>query len=383
MNTKALLTVLSSHGCMAVTDRKHGLSSLLIRGVVGGVPTVAVGGEQAVNEQIYGFLDAVYWHHLNEGGGAARFIIGSGNRTVEVLRAVATLEHALGNRLRVDVELDLNRHALARPSFPVKIDWLRQLRARTTMSLPPLASRLSAEVNRESFRWYRSVSLGPWSGRLDGLQVCEAPATGIEPIHLQVGSLGTSGAESAARRRFLELATAVGSLNHIDASNVSSMAAFLRTVADDRDTGILANCETEHRLEAKVLRGATVVAVNGTRLEPVVKEWPFQFPTLWSHTHGARARYVDVLMRSNDIPWVVELKVNSGGKGMYYRHAIAQVVLYREFIRTATWIHPWFEDQGLDPQKCQAVVAFPTEGEDPRRLRALASLFEVKVTTLE
>ena len=107
------------------------------------------------------------------------------------------------------------------------------------------------------------------------------------------------------------------------------------------------------------------------------------FPTLWSHTHGARARYVDVLMRSNDIPWVVELKVNSGGKGKYYRHAIAQVVLYREFIRTATWIHPWFEDQGLDPQKCQAVVAFPTEGEDPRRLRALASLFEVNVTTLE
>lgn len=382
MNTKALLTVLSSHGCMAVTDRKHGLSSHLIRGVVGGVPTVAVGGEQEVNARIYGFLDAVYWHHLNDGRGAARFIIGSGNTTDEVLRAIATLEHSLGNRLRIDVELDLNRQALTRPSFPVKENWLRQLRARATMSLPSLASRLSAEVNRDSFRWYRSVSLGPWSGRMDGLQVCEAPATGIGPLCLQVGTPGTSGAESPARRRFIELASVMGGLKYIEESNVSSMAAFLRTVADDRDTGILANCEPEHRLESMLLRRATVVSVDGTPLEPVVKEWPFQFPTLWSHTPGARARYVDVLMRSNDVPWVLELKVDSGGKGKHYRHAIGQSVLYREFIRTATWIHPWFENQGLDPKKCEAVVAFPDESDDFCRLRELASLFEVKVTTL-
>ncbi len=382
MNTKDLLAELSRHRCEAVTDKKRGLSSHLIRGLMNGVPTVAVGGEQGVNTQINGFLDAVYWHNLNAGKGAARFILGRSDKSDEVLRAVATLEQALGDRLRVDVELDLNRHALTCPDFPEKKDWLRQLQARATMSLPSLASRLSAEVNRDSFRWYRSVSLGPWSGRLDGLQVCEAPATGIGPLSLQVGQPGTGGTESPARGRFIALAGVVGSIKHIETSNLSAMAALLRRVADDRDTGVLANCEPEHRLEAMVLRGAKVVSVDGAHLEPVIKEWPFQFPTLWSHIPGAKARYVDALMGSGDVPWVLELKVDSGGKGKHYRHAIGQSVLYREFIRTATWIHPWFENHGLDPKKCQAVVAFPKDGADLHPLRELASLFDVKVTTL-
>jgi hypothetical protein len=69
---------------------------------------------------------------------------------------------------------------------------------------------------------------------------------------------------------------------------------------------------------------------------------------------------VDALMRLGHIPYVVELKEPLGSSpGQGYRHAVTQAVLYREFIRRAEKVHPWFIKNELDPSKCLAVVAFP------------------------
>lgn len=90
-------------------------------------------------------------------------------------------------------------------------------------------------------------------------------------------------------------------------------------------------------------------------------------------------------MRSGEVPWAVELKVPSGGQGQYYRHAIKQAVLYREFIRSAKQLHPWFERRGLDATRCSAAVVLPFHGpkaeHNSREISWLASLFDVHVAT--
>jgi hypothetical protein len=120
----------------------------------------------------------------------------------------------------------------------------------------------------------------------------------------------------------------------------------------------------EHALESRILRGHTQITTpDGTPLallrgpDPVVN-WGSQFPTKWG-SEGS-ARYLDALLRDGSIPWAIEMKVaGGGGVGQYYRHAVAQAVLYRHFIRQADQLHWWFVDQGLEPTACRAAVVVP------------------------
>jgi len=128
-----------------------------------------------------------------------------------------------------------------------------------------------------------------------------------------------------------------------------------------------------------------VVRINaGVSLEPVITDYPFQFPTLW--TRDGSARFLDVLMRHKDVPYAVELKVPSQGGGEKYRHAISQAVLYREFIRRARQFHSWFKDNGMDAKKCEAVVAIPEVKKNQKGMlqkhRAVGELFGVKMIEL-
>lgn len=76
-------------------------------------------------------------------------------------------------------------------------------------------------------------------------------------------------------------------------------------------------------------------------------------------------RSIDAVLRSGDVPWVVELKVNSAGQGEYSRHAIALAVLYRHFVRTASSHNVWFAARGLAKEKCSAAIAIPAlQGRD-------------------
>jgi len=133
-----------------------------------------------------------------------------------------------------------------------------------------------------------------------------------------------------------------------------------------------------------VLRGKVPVQVGDTFLKVVCQKWPFQFPTRWSEK--GRPRYVDALLRDGEVPYFVELKVGTASMAQYFRHAVTQVVLYREFIRKALLLHPWFEEQGLDAKRCRAIVAFPkkakSKADDLSELRALAGFFDVEIVEL-
>src|SRR4051794_35441069 len=113
-------------------------------------------------------------------------------------------------------------------------------------------------------------------------------------------------------------------------------------------------------------------------------------PTTWSTGAassrkwgpGGKARYLDALLRDGSTPWAIEMKVQGGaGVGQYYRHAVAQAVLYREFIRRAEPLHPWFEKRGLVATDCRAAVVVPTipsqQARWRHRLMALCRVFDV------
>ena len=92
-------------------------------------------------------------------------------------------------------------------------------------------------------------------------------------------------------------------------------------------------------------------------------------------------------------PWAIEIKVDIGGSGTwiggYYRHAISQAVLYREFIRAGTPLHFWFTGQDLDAEDCRAAVVVPdlTAGNARRDHRAdlqsICKLFDVELIEVD
>jgi hypothetical protein len=112
-----------------------------------------------------------------------------------------------------------------------------------------------------------------------------------------------------------------------------------------------------------------------------------QFPTLWSPTGSVKE--LDVLMRSANCPWAVELKHHQpAGIATYYRHAVGQAALYRAFIRSARRLHPWFRRRGMEAASCEAAVAV-TRAEHPdwdlrlKHVQRLARLFRVHVAVID
>lgn len=360
------------------------ITSNLIWAIVDGTPVVAVGGDLEYDAQVHAVIDAVFWSRRRQSGRTAlvRLVYGSGPRDTEVMESVATLMAVFQGPECLQVERDFRPIRLSLPDF-AKIDgrWARLVEKRATAVLPPLAVDLGNLVNEPAFRWYRTVTGGYWSGRVDGLEVCRVtgnPGKG----DLDVGRVGKGGAQSREREVFEKIAASVPrDFDMSNPTNMQDVAEVIRSLVRERESGELKKVSVEHRLEARVLRGRVLVNDGQVTLTTVCGALPFQFPTKWSEI-GA-PRYVDVLMKKDDVPYVVELKVGTAGIGQYYRHAITQAVLYREFIRRAPLFHNWFTAQGLDCARCRAVVAFPRDSKsDPAcltELRRLAGAFDVEV----
>ena len=387
MQTKDILKYLSDRGIEAdcIMDRRNTLSGRLIRCVYKDTPLMVVGGEHSKEHQLNTVLDGIHWHLINFGiKGTVRIIIGSGVDTLEVLDAIAILLECYQGQLKIEIEVDFIPQNLTVPDFSRinKRNWLTFFQQQGSTTPPALAIKLTKLVDHESFRWYRSVTRGDWSGRVEGLEVCRV---GPDPDYgeLNIGKPGKNGNIGKARKLFLEIAK--GREGSFDISRIDEVVSVIRQVAISREKGELRNVQEEHHLESRILRGASQINVNvESPLEPVIKDYPFQFPTLWSPRGSAR--FLDVLMRNKDVPWAVELKVPSQGGGEKYRHAISQAVLYREFIRRASQVHPWFNEQDMDANKCKAVVAFPKMKAGQKEIltqhRAVGELFDVKIVEI-
>jgi hypothetical protein len=197
-----------------------------------------------------------------------------------------------------------------------------------------------------------------WSLRLEGLEVGRADANQVK---LGVGEDGKHGAQSRKRASWV---SATGHTSPLVTADAGEASRVISTFAEEwQGLGATYVGHDEHALESRILRGATSIDIDGKPLslikpDPVVN-WGSQFPTKWGP--GGKYRYLDALLRDGLTPWAIEMKVQGGaGVGQYYRHAVAQAVLYREFIRRATPLHdPWFKDQGLRASECEAAVVVP------------------------
>ena len=377
--TTDLMNQIKADDLASGSDRILSISAGRIR--VPSLGILAVGGEQSQNDQITGLMDALHWHRwANLRNSKLSYVLGHSDRLLAVSQAIALLLDTVNKQFEFSFQVDFNPFELQLPDLNGGSEVrCTQLQARDEADLPALARAVNEQVRDCCFRWNRTLTGNEWSGRVDGLEVCRLDQNGKGILRL--GELGRTGKESMARERFRGL---VGRDEfHFDESNLQAAVAVIANLAADRRRAGLSKVQLEHMLESRILRKAVALEVNGQQLEPVES----QFPAIWSE--GGETKYIDVIAKQGDIPWVVELKVHQGGgQGQYYRNSVGQAVLYREFIRRATGLHRWFEERGLDANKCRAAVAFPTKGTPRQRETALehvgylASLFDVEVIVL-
>lgn len=399
---------------IAKQDRKNSISSKVIRCRYDGQRAVAVGSDSGAKAQISALLDLLDLHlHVpaNVDADHVTLILGGCPAGSEALDAIGTLVHNMtsGPKVRVlvaDDEDSLAPVGTAPCDFSTDAEypgWIGLLMA--VESGPPAVLRsLVGEVVElagphgaatQALRAYQMLSSpGRWSLRLEGLEVGQFKgASGW----LGVGKVGKLGALSAQRQAWIA-ATGVDARITVTerAAELSGAAAALWKFAQQwlprlKPDGNVPIKQDEHALESRVLRGFAPVVVPGVgqlerlREDPAVN-WGSQFPTKWGRQGSPR--YLDALLRDGSTPWAVEIKIQGGtGVGGYYRHAVAQAVLYRHFIRQAQPLQPWFDKYGLHQKDCRATVLVPIM-DGPlsawrTRLTAVANLWEIPVVEIE
>ncbi len=375
------------------TDRAISLSSALVRtAVYDGLPTVFVaptGASTTSSDEDrvrHGVVDAVHWalHGLSSPVDRVRVVVPVDTPT-HLMDALTTMAHAFA---RPAVELatwDVRAgNVIVRPVSHPKpdfsggraLDWASKLARRDVQALPALATELASHLGQPAwFRWYRNVTGSYWSGRVAGWEVCTLSDT---------DSAIRFGETEKARAR----GRAFGSQELPDlATAVEAFAQLRRDPASPQGRRKL-----EHLVESGVWAGSVVLKPrnHASPLVPVVgtPAPPLQMPALFSPR--GNARFIDAVLDDGDVPWCVELKVATGGQGEYYRHALTQAVLYREFLRSAVPMHAWLLGIGpaLSPSRARAAVAFPRmvgRGAEARtnQLRDTARACGVEVIEIE
>lgn len=379
------------------SDYANGVSSAVGRTVYGGRRAVVVGADTPARTQIAALLDLLDLH-LSSAATAESVaddevsILLEGPKP-EALGALTTLIRAMTQGPRVLI-LEPTGDGWG-PVSEVGWDvsdltaysrWPKLMRA--VSEPPPLVRKLVKRVGRPELRAYPMLTKkGFWSLRLEGLEVARVSASGGE---LKVGKDGRGGGQSLARKEWIATVHETKPLRVSDSDDSVEVAVRLIAAFADRWLVSATNSaavlvQNEHALESRILRAVVPLKVGGRRLELIrpddgIVNWGSQFPTKWGP--GGSARYLDALLRDGDVPWAIEIKVQGpGGVGQYYRHAIVQAVLYREFIKGATDLHFWFERERLDARLCHAGVVIPTIGAGQQRwrdrLHGLCQLFEV------
>ncbi|QXG76719.1 hypothetical protein KUM42_03980 [Modestobacter sp. L9-4] len=391
----------------ATSDRVNSIGNTVVRCVYDGRRAVAVGADGRT--EIDALLDLVDLH-LHGAGVVGDTAVVADEVVLLLVQDAWDTEaegalRTLAAELRAPVRVLLRRLNSRGDLLPISAsglddigdhekyrytEWLRYL-----MDLgdrpPTLVNRVLAGVTRPEFRAYPMLTRKNWwSLRLEGLEVAQV---GAQQGRVDVGQDydGRRGPERAA------WLTAVpeGRLDITDDdSSVARAAGAINAFADAWDGEVPATGKhNEHVLESRILRGIVPVRTSEGALtllrspEEQRVSWGSQFPTRWGLTKSNSGRYLDVLLRDGRTPWALELKVDgSAGVAGYYRHGVKQAVLYRHFIRHATYLAPWFERFGLDHAACRAAVVVPEFQPDQERwrdrLQRVCDAFDVELITV-
>jgi len=370
MNQESIIDLLESQGLDPIAKGDTSsliISEKIIRCEAGDTLIAGMGSNKGKDDQIHLVVDAV--HLCLQAKCEKKFlrlIFGrrkNENEQAEVENAVALMIENIKIPLKIETEVDGEKIEFKSESLNeddnCRIErWISDLIEER--NVPKFAKDLENAIGNDMFKWYRSVTGTYWSGRVAGLEVCRVDRNlAVEWGELKVGSPGKYG-NGQARNVFHKIIKEKVEEGFFPREQIEIVSSVIREIAESRGNknGELAKFQREHLLESYVLSGKVEIISQAGVLRPALGDYPFQFPTLWG-PKGA-PRFVDALMRCGDVPYVVELKEPSGfSRGQGYRHAITQAVLYREFVRRAEKVQPWFINKGLAPDKCRAIVAFP------------------------
>jgi hypothetical protein len=370
VDREQLLAEFKRIGCLPRATRDS-YSSLLIRCGCGRHALAAAACGEKPGETAKLFGAALSWYRASNLKEPLRFVVGKdkGGHWEKAIFAIRTVAATQPN---IEILADFRPTHAPKNLNLFEQSWLDAMLDEGRRILPVPADRIAAHPGLGNFRWYRSVTGDEWSGRIDGLQVC-AMSKGGQRLTFSVGHQG-KGEDSPARLAFKKLFRDNKDLGRLDSDEHLVMTpvdepraiAILQRLAK---SDIAANGSAEHRFEAKVLDGRVTLKTNeGRELRPLRTGPPFQFPTRW--WPNGRARYVDVFAHDEDVPWVIELKVEVG-QGQYYRDGLVQVALYREFVRRSEGLDPWFKKMKLTRDLCKAALVIPPlRGPDRENLLA-------------
>lgn len=410
LNHTDLMEDINLEGSDDSSDYVNGVTSKVIRCRYDGQRAAAVGRDAGAKTQIAALLDLLHLH-LTGAGQYKNFLVqpdevtlllgGRHKNSREAVDAVSTLIRSMrsGPKARL-LEHD---QAWAPPgdlpcNFADKDLYPRWpgLLAAVPDEPPQLVTDLVGRVNHPGVRAYPMLTQrGFWSIRLEGLEVGRLSG---DRGTLDVGKDSKDGAgrQSAARIAWTTEPGRTAPIQIVDDERALARAAatidrFADAWLPAQPNGTATRLEqNEHALESRILRGDVPIRAGGRDLQLLRKHdtvnWGSQFPTKWGREGSAR--YLDALMKDGRTPWAIEMKVRgAGGVSQYYRHAIAQAVLYREFIIAAQPLHFWFSDRNLDAKACRAAVVVPElTGSNARwlpRLEQLCELFDVTLIQVE
>jgi hypothetical protein len=393
---------------VAAPHKGLSLTSRLVRFDWRGEPCVAVGSDADGKTRINAVVDALAIlvgqaepkHHN------VHVIIGTGPEgaadpsVLEHLGAIGTLLASHSGPLGVTAwtlapggEPQAFKPTAAAFTTGTPTKWAGMLAAAASASIGGLAAIVAERLQtRPSFALYPKLSSSaaatPWQMRLDGLEIGRV-GEGAAVLALASSDLTKP---SEPRATWLDVVGPVSLTFGLD--DIDRLVGIVDALIERWSTGkkpgaVLGHGQAEHALEAHVLSGRlTLNSSEGPLRLAIQPNGPLlasaQFPTLWGDVTRP-ARYLDALLSDTDgRPWAIELKDQaSGGHGSYLRHGIAQAVLYRHFIKTASQLDGWFSGHGLNRTECRAAVAFPSAAASTDHHiashRTIAAMFDVEV----
>lgn len=382
MNTSEILTELKRRNISwkKGLDPKTSFSSHLIRcDDLNGAPAYFIGGEVTPEKRITSVIDALYLeaaYQNEEQSGSFQLMYGKGEEHKFVLQALSNLRNDLDTKLPFTLLTDFEpAHDINACDFSQKpknwhTDYLKRLIAGQTPV--PVLAQINTLVDSPLLTWAPSSSDAQvWAGRIDGVQVCTIDDTGSGQLHVS--------AEPRAERIVIDLLEEHSHLKNgqsFDSNQFEDLKKSLQLIIDSRRSGRLQECSLHDRVRFRVHRGKSKLG----SFQVVCSD----FPVKWS-ADDQEERFTDLIMRDQDTPILVQIEVSTGGRIQdSFRHAVVKAALGRNFIRKASFLHPWFETQGMNPEKCKAVVSFPklTSARARSRfanLEAIAALFDVAI----
>jgi hypothetical protein len=361
MKKDEIIQYLRNHGLSptSTADRVLKIRGYLIRCKSADISIAAVGSEAEDDLKIKALVDAVHWHIQTRGSsGNLLFVLGSNStddsKSRNVINAIAHLFDSLTIPIDLKVEVNFKPYHLRKGKYNEPKGWLKYFGKPGLLEIdpPPIAIKLEEIIDDKGFQWHRNITKESWKGYAKGLPVCE------------INKSGTSGKYSCKRVKI-----------DFNMANLNEIADRIKRDIEARITGKLNETEREGLLESMIRIGEIQLHVKEKPLVPVYQKYQFQLPTLWAPKGSTK--FLDLLMRSDQIPYAVELKIADSStkktnRATYYRHGIAQAALYREFIRNDDRLHNWFDSQSLNARECNAALAFPKMDLDDLSQRVLA-----------